>query len=262
MTGYNFDGLAERFKRKVYGGLKGKIRLAVLERDIRAYFPDVFSPVRSRPFSILDAGGGHGPLSLKLAEYGHRVTLCDISGNMLDLARKTVSEKKLAHQVSLLNTDIFTLHPGAHGPFDLILCHAVLDWTAEPEKMVRHLVRLLRPTGFLSLTFYNLDGMIFKNLIRANYKKVLKKDYGGYPGSLTPSFPRTVAQAEQWLEKEPVRQLCRSGIRVFHDYILDPEFSRLKPETVIDLELEFSQKLPFKDLGRYQHILVQRMIEP
>ena len=30
----NFDDLAERFSRKIYGGLKGNIRLAVLTADL------------------------------------------------------------------------------------------------------------------------------------------------------------------------------------------------------------------------------------
>jgi S-adenosylmethionine-dependent methyltransferase len=30
----NFDDLTEKFKRKVYGGLKGEIRLAVIWRDL------------------------------------------------------------------------------------------------------------------------------------------------------------------------------------------------------------------------------------
>ena len=30
----NFDDLAPRFQRKVYGGIKGQIRLAVLEKDL------------------------------------------------------------------------------------------------------------------------------------------------------------------------------------------------------------------------------------
>ena len=35
----NFDDLAGRFKKNIYGGLKGAVRLAVLQRDFRNTSP-------------------------------------------------------------------------------------------------------------------------------------------------------------------------------------------------------------------------------
>lgn len=53
----------------------------------------------------------------------------------------------------------------------------------------------------------------------------------------------------------PLDLLCHSGIQVFHDYILDPGDRGKTPDTVLDLELEFSRIQPYRDLGRYQHLL-------
>ena len=49
----NFDDLAERFQRKVYGGLKGDIRLAVLWRDLEQYLPQIHG---AEPLTVLDVG--------------------------------------------------------------------------------------------------------------------------------------------------------------------------------------------------------------
>jgi S-adenosylmethionine-dependent methyltransferase len=62
----NFDDLAERFQRKVYGGLKGEIRLAVLWRDIEPLLPEV----NDKPLRILDIGAGLGQLAIRLAKLG------------------------------------------------------------------------------------------------------------------------------------------------------------------------------------------------
>ena len=59
----NFDDLAKRFKKNIYGGLKGDIRLSVLERDFCEQFPYVpfGASTPGQPLRVLDAGGGQGP---------------------------------------------------------------------------------------------------------------------------------------------------------------------------------------------------------
>ncbi len=253
----NFDDLAPRFQRNIYGGLKGHIRLAVLEQDFLEFFPQALQQAGDKPLRILDAGGGQGQFSLPLAELGHHVTLCDLSAEMLKLADVEIIEKQLKDNVQLVHGAIQDL-PLTLQPFDLILCHAVVEWVHEPQVVIHHLLQLLKAQGVLSLSFYNKNGIIFKNLLRANYSKIIQQDYSGAKGSLTPTFPRAPEVVLQWLQQEPLELLCRSGMRVFHDYILDKEKGAREPETVIALELELSRQQPFLDLGRYQHILARK----
>lgn len=254
-TDRNFDDLAHRFRKKVYGGLKGEIRLAILEKDLGDFFPRALSPAGGKPMNVLDAGGGYGPFSLGLAKRGHHITLCDISRNMLDLAEERFSRAGILDRLTLCHCPVQELSPAGSDGYDLILCHAVLGWVAAPRELIRCLMDLLPRGGVLSMTFYNLKGMIYKNLLRTNYKKILKKKYTGYPGSLTPTRPRDPDTVLKWLAGHPFNILCHSGIRVFHDYILDPADRERDPQTVKALELEFSRQLPYRDLGRYQHIL-------
>ncbi|MCG8614623.1 MAG: methyltransferase domain-containing protein [Desulfobacterales bacterium] len=257
-TDRNFDDLAPKFRRKVYGGLKGQIRLAVLEKDLGEFFPRALADAGDRPLNVLDAGGGYGPFSLGLARLGHHITLCDISTEMLDIARERFEAEEVGHVLTARHTPILEISSDPAQPFDLILCHAVLGWVAAPEAIITHLVDLLPAKGMLSLTFYNLNGMIYKNLLRTNYKKIVNQDYTGFPGSLTPTWPRTPETVMGWLAPHSLEILCHSGIRVFHDYILNLEDQKRNPDTVIDLELEFSRQMPYRDLGRYQHILARK----
>ena len=82
-TDRNFDDLAEKFQRKIYGSLKGQARIAVLRRDLERILS---LKSAERRLAILDAGGGQGQLSLHYAAQGHKVVLCDISERMLELA--------------------------------------------------------------------------------------------------------------------------------------------------------------------------------
>lgn len=250
----NFDDLAPKFQKKVYGGLKGQIRLAVLNRDLSDIFPQVLRPPASTPLKVLDAGSGHAPFSLDLASLGHQVTLCDISSKMLEKATVDTADKNLESSVKILHTAIQDLPQDADGSYDIVLCHAVLEWVHQPKDVIAHLLRQLKKGGILSLTFYNLNGMIYKNLLRANYQKILKEDYAGWTGSLTPTYPLLPSDVKSWLTDFGVDILCHSGMRVFHDYILDPELREQAPETVIKIELMLSRKTPYRDLGRYQHM--------
>lgn len=261
----NFDDLARRFKKNIYGGLKGEIRLAVLERDFREHFAFVpFGESSSaKPLRILDAGGGQGQFSLQFARAGHSVVICDISAEMLKLAEQEVEQQQLQDKVRLVHCAIqdITQHlpSDEETQFDVVLCHAVMEWVANPPELLAHLIELVKPQGYLSLTFYNLHSLIYKNLLRTNFKKIQEQDYGGSRGSLTPINPLYPEQVFGWLDQLPIKRLATSGIRVFHDYIFNEEHRERDPQSVVQLELALSRKQPYQLLGRYIHVLSQKV---
>lgn len=261
----NFDDLAKRFQKNIYGGLKGEIRLSILGRDFREHCP--FFPSGNTapafPLRVLDAGGGQGQFSFKFAEAGHSVVICDISGEMLKLAEQKVLENELESKVELVHCSIQDLskhYTTSSEKFDVVLCHAVMEWVANPAALLIDLLDQVKPQGYLSLTFYNLHSLIYKNLLRTNFKKIQQKDFGGTKGSLTPINPLYPEQVFQWLGELPVKVLATSGIRVFHDYIFNEEHRERDPQSLIELELEFSRKQPYQMLGRYIHVLLQKTI--
>lgn len=246
----NFDDLAHRFKRNVYGGLKGDIRLQVLQRDL---FEQINDLETGKPLRILDAGGGQGQLAIELAKKGHRVHVCDISSEMLALAQDKIDLAGVADRVTTQQVAIQDLV--GDEPFDVVLCHAVLEWVAEPQALLQALVQLTQPRGYLSLTFFNVNSIAFKNLLRTNFKKVIDEDYTGYRGSLTPTNPLAPEQVYAWLAELPLEERCVSGIRCFHDYILDPEQRNNEPQSQMALELRLSRVEPYRSLARYIHVL-------
>lgn len=258
----NFDNLAARFKRNVYGGLKGAIRLAVLQRDFSECVPiaPFCEGADFQKLRVLDAGGGQGQFSLQLAKAGHEVVICDISREMLALAREAAEEIGVIDHVQILHCAIQDLSDHLEDCcFDLVLCHAVMEWMLEPKSLLPCLNRYLKADGYLSLTYYNLHSLIYKNLLRTNYKKVIAQDYGGWRGSLTPINPIDPALVDEWMADLPLKRLAHSGIRVFHDYILDEQERQREPDQVIALELQFSRQEPYRSLGRYIHVLAQKL---
>lgn len=258
----NFDDLAPRFARNIYGGLKGEIRLAIIEKDFAQLFPRANASAGLAPLRIIDAGGGQGQLSLQMAALGHHVTHCDISEQMLLLAQEHALARGV-DSIDFIHGPIAELAAevtqGKRLPFDLVICHSVLEWVVAQQALLADLKCLVNPTGVLSLTFYNRHGLVFKNLLRGKRSAILDEQFKPRPGSLTPHRPLAPEQVLQWLHGANWQILCHSGIRVFHDYLLTEDGRRMPAQELLALEMELSRQEPYRSLGRYQHVMARQL---
>lgn len=262
MTDRNFDDLVDQFSQRIYASSKGRLRLAILDRDIQAHCPHL-NPAHPdfRPLQILDAGCGHAHVSLPLAQQGHQLTLCDISARLLDQARARFNAAEVGSHAYFHHGDIQSLAQTTVVPatgYDLVLCHAVMEWVADPQSLLTELVRLTRPGGWLSLMFFNRHSTVLRKLIRGYLDEALRDQFAGKGQGLTPINPLEPEQVYRWIEAEPVRAACCSGIRVFHDYMHKDVRDRRPEEDILELEKRYSQVEPFCSLGRYMHVLMQR----
>ena len=64
MQDRNFDDIAEKFSRNIYGTTKGQLRQAILWQDLDR----VLAEVGDRTLRVLDAGGGEGQTAIRMAE--------------------------------------------------------------------------------------------------------------------------------------------------------------------------------------------------
>ncbi|MDP2127377.1 MAG: methyltransferase domain-containing protein [Pseudohongiella sp.] len=254
----NFDDLADHFSRKIYGGIKGQIRLAVLSADLTPIVTHLMAN-RAEPLRVLDVGGGLGQLSIRFAQQGHHVTINDISPVMLDYARVKAREAGVEDTISWHCGPYQDLIGLALEPFDLVMCHAVLEWLQEPELLVPTLAALVRPEGYLSLCFYNPASIIYRNLIRGNFNWLQQaQTYVADSGSLTPNNPCSIEQVRGWMAQSRFEIQKESGLRVFSDYVVDRRGGHQVPELVLAMELQYSGQEPYKWMGRYLHVVAQK----
>jgi S-adenosylmethionine-dependent methyltransferase len=251
----NFDDLTERFARNIYGSAKGEVRLAIVWQHLLQTLPQLTA---GKPLRILDAGCGLGQMGLKLAELGHELVLSDLSGKMVDQTRTLFAEKLPDVAVEYLHGPVQEMHAAELGQFDLVLFHAVLEWVAEPKETLEHLLTLIRPGGDLSLMFYNRDALIFRNLIRGNWRKAESDNLQGEEGGLTPYNPLTLQEVEGWLEEWKFELLSRAGVRVVYGY-MDRKMREARPvEEVVRIEMKYARQQPYLQMGRYLHLIAKR----
>ncbi len=251
-TDKNFDSLIERFKKKVYNSDKGKLRLELLEKDLNDFIPQLFGKEK---LNILDAGGGLGQISKRLLEYNHQITFCDISEKMIESARENFSDSKNYNNIEFINLPFQELPKKLYNSFDVVIMHAVLEWVAEPEESFYKLLNYLKPGGFISLMIYNKNSLIYYNAIRGNLNKIIKKDFTGYPNSLTPTNPLLPDEVENWLNKKNIKLICKSGIRSFYDYIHYEVQKKRSYASIAEIENTYNRVEPFASLGRYIHYI-------
>lgn len=243
MKDRHFDELATRFAEKIYGGAKGAIRLAVLQADLAEALPE-------RPLRVLDIGAGLGHMSLWLAQRGHHLTLAEPAEPMLNGARERFAEAGI--DATFIQAPWQDLLGQGHQPYDLVICHAVLEWLAEPHAILPVLHQLTAPGGWLSLAFYNKDALIYRNLLKGHFRKLRKAEFSGEKQSLTPQRPVDPHELATQLSQDWQVEI-QSGVRVFHDYM--PRDFQLKAELIdlLEMELAYRRHPTFSGLGRYLH---------
>ena len=255
----NFDDISAHFEKKIYGGLKGQIRLAVLRHDIFGWVKS-WQQTHNRPLRVLDVGAGLAQISIELAKDGHDVTINDISANMLEIAKQNAGET--AQTIIWHTCPYQQLDDKLTGKYDLILCHAVLEWLAEPKLIMdffdRWLVDDRAEKGVLSLCFYNPASFVYRNLVMGNFNLLNNKDFKADNGSLTPNHPVAKDEVIAWINDHHYQILHTSGLRVFHDYSPLKRGGHTNPQAVIEMEVAYSGQDPYKWLGRYLHFLVSK----
>lgn len=249
MSDQNFDSLAKKFTHNIYGTIKGQIRLEVLIRDLKKY-----TPLQSRRLRILDAGGGFGYLSRQLAAQGHEVVLCDISDELLHQAQHEIEQSDSPLSITLLHCSIQEL-PHHLGNFDLILCHAVLEWLEDGYQTLTKLREFLSPSGHFSLMFYNLEAQRFHSLVCGNFSYINNGLKAKKTVRLTPQNAYLIQDIRKWFEKWQLEEVTASGVRVINDYLKTGARQQFTEEELIKMELKYSTHPAYLELGRYIHII-------
>ena len=219
----NFDSHSRTFGKNIYGTIKGKIREAVLLRDLNEYLSEQARLGKTK-LTILDVGGGQGQVSLQLAELGHDVVINDVSEQMLKQAQKSAVQKGL-NNVEFIHCPLQLLPQeltqASHQLFDLVLCHAVFEWLDEPESAFKQLTELVTPTGAISLMFYNKVGQTLSNLVYGNFDYIDAGMKGKKVVKLNPQSSLEPTDVLNWVGDSNLNVAMKSGVRYYNEYFRD-----------------------------------------
>ncbi|MEI8595893.1 tRNA uridine 5-oxyacetic acid(34) methyltransferase CmoM [Photobacterium sp. Hal280] len=259
----NFDDLAQKFSENIYGTAKGLIRQTVVWQDLEQILHtlDARSAPQGTVLHVLDAGGGMGQLSQLIAKRGHKITLCDLSGEMLKLAGAEIAKNGLLEQYRLIHCPVQQVDHYLDEPVDLILFHAVMEWLSDPRAALEHLMTQLKPGGIISVMFYNQNGLLFKNLICGNLTHVEQGMPHRKRFKLQPQSAQTPEEVYAWLTEGGFTLLGKTGVRTFHDYMRTDRVGEYSLEQLLAMEQRLCRQEPYLSLGRYIHVYAQKPLQ-
>lgn len=142
---------------------------------------------------VLDVGCGGGILSEAMAREGAIVTGIDAEESAIKVAHEHAGLSQLP--IDYLCTPIEEYESGL---FDLVTCMEMLEHVDEPQWIVKHCVRLLKPGGFLFLSTLNRSLMAYLTaVVAAEYiLQLLPKQTHDYHKFIKPAELAEIARAE------------------------------------------------------------------
>jgi SAM-dependent methyltransferase len=102
--------------------------------------------------TVLDVGCGAGVDLARFARGGAEVTGVDVSQSAIDLARTNFEQQRLRGRFDVANGEQL---PFADNTFDLVFAHGVVQYTAQPQRLVDECRRVLKPGGEAIFQVYN-----------------------------------------------------------------------------------------------------------
>jgi len=244
---------------------QGRFRLEVVWHQLCGFMGRAWG-ADHRPLKVLDIGCGTGEVALRLAARGHAVDLLDPVDEMLALAEEKARalESPPAIPPRFLRGTLEEA-PDLCGrePFDLLLCHALLEYLPDPCSALVPLSALLPPGGCLSLVVLNRWQEPLRLAIRDGKLDEARGALAGdRPRDSLFGLPRsgmTTAELLPCLEAAGIHIVAHEGVCVFSDYfpaatLEDPSWF----STLLRLELEAGSRSPFREVARYVHLWARR----
>ena len=102
--------------------------------------------------SVLEVGCGAGIDLARFAKGGARVTGVDLTASAIELARANFAQQGLHGDLKVANGERL---PFADNSFDLVYAHGVVQYTADPRRLVEECGRVLKPGGEAIFQVYN-----------------------------------------------------------------------------------------------------------
>ena len=214
--------------------------------------------------AILDIGGGDGRDALPLARLGQTVTVMDYVPEMLAEAKRRAAEADVADRITTRLVDLATgTLPVAAGAFDVVLCHNVIQYLADPQPVLAACAAALRPAGWFSLLVPNPASEALRLALQQH-------DLSGALASLDSTTQRNILFGAEvrlhglpalfaMLEAAELDVVDYYGVRCVNDYMGDDarKFSAEGFEQLLALEQAMGRRSPYRDIARLWQILAR-----
>lgn len=239
--------------------VKGQIRYELSAQNLFEHLPE------NEALRTLDAGGGNGVDSLRLARMGYTVDLVDTSLSMLHDLQANLGTMAAADSVRTHSFDIREIkRKFAEDSFDLLLCHNVIQYTDDWEDLLESCLSPLASGGIFSLLTRNKHAVPFDAALddyELDELPALLEEPQGKSGVFDSDISFfTTTFLREWLRQRGLTVIEDYGVFCLYNHYSvsalhnDPAiFTKLKT-----LETHLGKLSPYKETARYIQIIAQK----
>lgn len=248
--------LVGRFVDEHYGSVRGRVRHHVIAAHLREHLPPP-------PATVVDVGGGAGNQSLPLAAQGYRVTIVDPSAAMLARARARLRQEgaEVARRVRLVSAPADGALAVLGGErFGAVLCHGVIMYLEEPERLVKTLAAFAAPGAVVSLAAKNARVLASRPALDGDWQAALAAfDADRQMNGLgLDTRADTVEHLSELLAASGIEPIAWYGVRLFTDGWVAAEPDASSEAGALAVELEASRRDPYRQMSRLFHLVGRR----
>lgn len=156
---------------------------------------------------VLDIGCGGGILSESLAKLGAITSAIDVADEAIAIAKQHAALSSLNIDYHTVTIEDFAEDHSAQ--FDIITCLEMLEHVPDPESIIQHATKVLKPGGclFLSTINRNLKAYLFAILAAEYILRIIPQCTHDYDKLITP------AELSGWLRNNQLHVIDISGLQ-------------------------------------------------
>jgi S-adenosylmethionine-dependent methyltransferase len=256
-TGTDWDNTIDKW-RESQNFPWGKLIYTISQYNIQRHLDD-------KPKRILDIGGGNGANSMYYAKQGHYVTCLDYSPAMLAEAKETAKKQGVSKNITFFQGDADDIHERLHGQqFDFILCHLMLEFSKNPQALLRNICKLITPGGIFSILDSNRFAEVYRKLFQASDLVAALGEIGTkeYPHPWFDQRKSLLFSGEEIidiLQNNGCKLVGHYGVRCVCDYV--PNERKFEAEyynSLETLELKLTDTYPYYLLARMYQVIARK----
>jgi ubiquinone/menaquinone biosynthesis C-methylase UbiE len=191
------------------------------------YLPQLVDFAGYQGKQLLEVGCGTGTDLVRFAQGGAVVTGVDLSSTAIDLARQNFAHASLPARLEVMDGEALAFEDNS---FDAVYAHGVIQYTANPGRMIGELYRVLRPGGQAILMVYNQRSWLMA-LSRFGAVGLEHEDAPAFHLFTIAEFRqllRPFSQVKIVPERFPVRSRLQHGPKAwFFNWLFVPAFNLL-----------------------------------
>lgn len=202
---------------------------------------------------ILDFGSGNGATADHFAINNQVIAI--------EPDEKMLNDRFTENNYKQIKGNINELKNFADASFDVILCHNVLEYADEREKILKEFSRILKKDGKLSILKHNKPGRVMQMVVLLNNFEHANELLSGKNGQAkqfgTINYYKDT-EIMKWSNKFEIEKVL--GIRTFWDLQQNQEIQKSKiwQEKMLDIELKVSELEEYKNIAFFHHIILRK----